>query len=85
MKREVYLVIKRILSIVLSLILFIPALVLVAIFSILIMINDFGNPFLIQKRLGKDGKEFNLIKIRSMVKDAEKHGIIWAEKMTREF
>ncbi|MDE5753491.1 MAG: sugar transferase, partial [Oscillospiraceae bacterium] len=37
-----------------------------------VVVNDFGNPFFVQKRVGKDGKEFQIYKFRSMYKDAEK-------------
>lgn len=41
---------------------------------ILIMVwhKDKANPFYISKRVGKNGKEFKLIKIRTMVKNADK-------------
>jgi lipopolysaccharide/colanic/teichoic acid biosynthesis glycosyltransferase len=41
------------------------------------LLNPFFNKgplFYVQKRVGKNGKEFNLIKFRSMVEDAEKNG-----------
>lgn len=37
-----------------------------------VIVNDFGNPFFVQTRIGKDGKEFQIYKFRSMYKDAEK-------------
>ncbi len=37
-----------------------------------IVMNDPGNPFFVQTRIGKDGKEFQIYKFRSMYKDAEK-------------
>ena len=44
---------------------------------ILIMVwhKDKSNPLYISKRVGKDGKEFNLIKIRTMVKNADKSNV----------
>lgn len=39
--------------------------------SVVIVINDFGNPFFIQERIGKNNKAFRIMKFRSMYKDAE--------------
>ncbi|MED1467222.1 sugar transferase [Bacillus salipaludis] len=52
---------------------------LVVIFSILIVLETPGSPFYVQERMGKNGKRFNLIKLRSMRNDAEKEGAKWAE------
>lgn len=43
--------------------------------SIAIKLTDGGTVFYKQKRLTKDGKEFEVIKFRSMKQDAEKDGI----------
>ena len=40
-----------------------------------IWINDFKNPFYIAKRVGKDFKEFKMVKLRSMTIDADKTGV----------
>ena len=37
-----------------------------------VITKDYGPIFLVQKRIGKDGKEFNFIKFRSMVLDADR-------------
>lgn len=45
--------------------------------------NLFGNKgpmFYIQERVGKNGQTFNIIKLRTMIKNAEKDGIKWAKK-----
>lgn len=39
-----------------------------------------GPLFYTQERIGKNGKPFNIIKYRTMVKNAEKDGIAWAKK-----
>ncbi len=41
---------------------------------IAIEVNDPGSPFFKQKRIGKDGKTFEIIKFRTMVLNAEKLG-----------
>lgn len=71
---------KRCLDIVLSLLLVIPFSILIALFALIIFLGDFHNPFFCQKRLGVKGKEFWLIKLRSMRIDAEKNGPQWAVK-----
>lgn len=43
-------------------------------FSILIKIEDGGPVFYLQERVGKNRKNFNAFKFRSMIKDAEKDG-----------
>ena len=42
--------------------------------SLLIFIEDFNNPFFIQKRLGKNKRIFNLIKLRTMAIDSPQLG-----------
>jgi lipopolysaccharide/colanic/teichoic acid biosynthesis glycosyltransferase len=37
----------------------------------LIVMADGGSPFFIQERVGKDGRVFRMVKLRSMVKDAD--------------
>ena len=40
-----------------------------------IMIDDFGNPFFVQKRVGKNGKVFKMFKFRTMYRDADKRKV----------
>ena len=66
---------KRSLDIIFSLtgiIIFSP---LIFLFCFLIWLQDFGNPFYISKRVGKNFEEFDLIKLRSMILNADKSGI----------
>lgn len=44
------------------------------------LIANRGPLFYTQERVGKNGKVFKIIKLRSMVVDAEKEGAVWAEK-----
>lgn len=66
---------KRLLDVVLSaggLILLSPVLLFVMLF---IWLYDFHSPFYIASRVGKRGRLFNMVKLRSMVVDAEKSGV----------
>lgn len=66
---------KRILDITLSsfgLILASPVLIVV---MILVWLQDFHSPFYIAQRIGKNGKPFQMVKMRSMVTNAESSGV----------
>jgi lipopolysaccharide/colanic/teichoic acid biosynthesis glycosyltransferase len=52
--------------------LFLPILLIII---FIVFISDFSNPFYISERVGKNFKNFKLIKIRSMVTNAELSGI----------
>ena len=66
---------KRLSDISFSLIGIIIFLPVIFIFCLLIWLQDFGNPLYVSKRIGKNFKEFNLIKLRSMVLNADKSGV----------
>jgi len=52
-----------------------------AVFGLLIKLSSPGPVFFIQKRVGKGGKTFGIIKLRTMVMDAEQAtGPIWAQE-----
>ena len=42
---------------------------------VLIWLQDFHSPFYIAPRVGKDGKIFKMVKLRSMIIDADKTGV----------
>jgi len=44
------------------------------------LIGNRGSLFYTQKRIGKHGKPFTIIKLRTMIKNAEKGGVKWADK-----
>jgi len=48
--------------------------------ALAIKLTSRGSVFYKQKRLGKNGKIFEIMKFRSMAKDAEKDGAKWAER-----
>lgn len=70
-EKPVYDFFKRVFDIfasVFALIILSPILLVTA---IIIMLDDFGNPFFIQQRTGYNGEIFKMIKFRTMYKDAE--------------
>lgn len=67
-------VVKRLFDIVLSLIGIILTSPIMAVVAVLIKAYDKGPAFFRQKRLTKGGKEFTIIKFRSMIENAEKTG-----------
>lgn len=71
---------KRLLDIFLASFILILSLPLWLIIAILIKMEDGGPIFYKQKRVGKLGKVFEIIKFRSMSKEAEKDEPRWAEK-----
>lgn len=71
-KKPVYDFFKRVFDVIcsfLALVVLSPVFLIVA---IVIMIDDFGNPFFVQERIGKDSKPFKMYKFRSMRLNAEK-------------
>jgi lipopolysaccharide/colanic/teichoic acid biosynthesis glycosyltransferase len=65
-------VIKRLFDLVIGSLALLVALPLLVVLVIAIMIESPGNPFFMQGRLGLRGKCFKLLKLRTMVPDAEK-------------
>lgn len=66
--------IKRILDFIFSLIMLIILMPLMLIIGLIIKIDSKGPVIFKQKRLGRDGKEFEIYKFRSMIVGAEKIG-----------
>ncbi|MEP3837186.1 MAG: exopolysaccharide biosynthesis polyprenyl glycosylphosphotransferase [Algibacter sp.] len=55
----------------------------IVVLPIILIGNIFGNRgplFYTQDRIGKNGKIFKIIKFRTMIKNAEKSGAVWAKK-----
>jgi len=70
---------KRIFDVVFSIILGMPTVVLLPFIAGLVKIGSAGPIFYRQKRVGKNGKIIEIVKFRSMFKDAEKDGAQWAQ------
>ena len=72
---SIYKILKRFIDIALALfgLLFFSPLLFIAIF--LVWAQDFNSPFYVADRVGRNHKLFKMVKIRSMVKNADKAGI----------
>ena len=71
---------KRIIESILSLIILFITLPLLIISALLIKLEDQGPIFYTQIRNGFEGNQFKIIKLRTMIADAEKYGEQWADK-----
>ena len=76
----IYCILKRLFDILLSILGIIVSLIPMIIIAILIKCDTPGPILFFQERLGKNGKQFRIIKFRSMYIDAEVDGAKWAEK-----
>lgn len=54
--------------------------VIIPIIFLINMVANRGPLFYTQNRIGRNGRAFRIIKLRTMVKDAEKDGAVWAQK-----
>ena len=66
-----YLIVKRIVDLLFSILILIPLFIVIAIIAVLIRIDSKGPIFFRQKRIGIDGVEFDLFKLRSMYVDSD--------------
>ena len=66
---------KRIFDIIVSLFGLILTLPITTTFLFLVWLKDKSNPLYISKRVGKKGKTFKLIKIRTMINNADFSGV----------
>jgi exopolysaccharide biosynthesis polyprenyl glycosylphosphotransferase len=72
---------KRIFDIIISLLILIVTSPILVITAIAIKLDSEGEIFFKQERCGLNGQPFNIIKFRSMKKDAEKNtGPVWSQK-----
>lgn len=74
-KRQVgvlYPVVKRCFDFISSLMVSVILLIPLGVLALMVVIKDFGNPFYVQKRVGQNGKELHVAKLRSMKKGADR-------------
>jgi exopolysaccharide biosynthesis polyprenyl glycosylphosphotransferase len=69
-----YAVVRRLTDLVLSFLLSLPFLVMLPILALLIKLESKGPVLHIQRRVGEDGREFDLLKLRTMTEQAEASG-----------
>ena len=79
MQNKIGLKIKRIIDTVLSTVFILILSPLLLITGILVKLDSSGPAIYTQLRVGLTGKCFYIYKIRSMIDDAEKEGVTWAE------
>jgi len=72
--------IKRIFDLIFALLGLVITMPIMLLTVMAIRLDSPGPIFYMQQRVGKDGKDFNVIKFRSMRQDAEKNGPQWASE-----
>ena len=75
--KPIYSLVSRLFDVLSSFVSLVVALPILLLVAIAIKIEDGGSILYSQTRLGKDGREFTIYKIRSMKADAEKNGVQW--------
>lgn len=76
-KKPVYEFVKRTFDLIISAIGLVVCALPMLVIAILVKVTSHGKVLYHQERLGKNGEKFNIIKFRTMVEDAEKHGAQW--------
>jgi lipopolysaccharide/colanic/teichoic acid biosynthesis glycosyltransferase len=79
--RRPYAVARRLSDLLLAFVLSLPFLVLLPVLALAIKLDSTGPVFHVQRRVGEDGREFNLLKLRTMSNDAEAGGAQYAARV----
>jgi sugar transferase (PEP-CTERM system associated) len=74
------LVARRLVSLLSSLVLFVVAAPILLVVAIVIKLESQGPVFYTQERVGMNGRNFKMLKFRTMRNDAEAAGVRWAQK-----
>lgn len=77
-QNHLYLLVVRILEILISLVGLCVGLLLLPMIVLGNLLGNRGNLFYTQKRVGKNGEVFKIVKFRTMIKNAEKNGAVFA-------
>jgi exopolysaccharide biosynthesis polyprenyl glycosylphosphotransferase len=79
-QNKLYLFFQRVFDILISILGILIGILFVPVILIGNLIGNRGPLFYIQERIGKNGNLFSIIKYRTMVKNAENSGAVWAKK-----
>ncbi|MDV7187462.1 exopolysaccharide biosynthesis polyprenyl glycosylphosphotransferase [Lutibacter sp. TH_r2] len=79
-ENNLYLAFRRIVDIIFAIGGILGFIIMIPIVFVLNLIGNRGKLFYLQNRVGKKGQEFNIIKFRTMIPNAEKSGAQWATK-----
>jgi exopolysaccharide biosynthesis polyprenyl glycosylphosphotransferase len=79
-QNKLYLFFQRLFDILISILGILIGILFVPVILIGNLIGNRGPLFYIQERIGKNGNLFSIIKYRTMVKNAENSGAVWAKK-----
>ncbi len=83
--RRSFLFVKRVLDIVFSAVLLVVLFPLLAVVTAVAAYDTSGSPFFVQKRIGKNGKVFRMIKFRTMSKSAPENVATYELKNANDF
>lgn len=72
--------VKRFMDIIFSSVILVGSLPVLLLTALLIKLESEGPVFYVQERVGEGNRIFRIIKFRSMAKDAEKNGAVWAKQ-----
>lgn len=78
-EKDIFEIEKRLFDIIASFVGGVCALIFFPIIALCIMLDSTGPIFYTQRRVGKNGMSFRLVKFRTMVTDAERTGITWTK------
>lgn len=78
-EKDVFEIEKRLFDIIASFVGGVCALIFFPIIALCIMLDSTGPIFYTQRRVGKNGMSFRLVKFRTMITDAERTGITWTK------
>jgi exopolysaccharide biosynthesis polyprenyl glycosylphosphotransferase len=78
--KEIYETSKRVTDIFLATMLLVVTVVLTPFVALAIKLDSKGSVIYSQTRVGKNGKNFRLLKFRSMAENSESNGAVWAQR-----